>query len=209
MRLDCSLNELGAGYCLFGSIYLTFCLTERDTTLLPDRCSGLSFTNMSHSHYDHFSFASFVSFSFLMPSVLLASGVQEEAGAISDQAVKDVENQESNSLDDSVKDEKDKDEAAAVKGTADSGDAGRNQTSVKSDDLPACPWFTCDNGRCLIDTWRCDQQDDCGDNSDEIGCENMICQPEMFRCASGMCITRSWLCDSFKDCPAGDDENNC
>jgi len=83
------------------------------------------------------------------------------------------------------------------------------KTAVKTDDLPACPWFTCANGRCLIDTWRCDQQDDCGDNSDEIGCENMICPVEMFRCSSGMCITKSWLCDSFKDCPAGDDENGC
>lgn len=87
--------------------------------------------------------------------------------------------------------------------------ANVNETSVKSDGLPACPWFTCANGRCLISTWRCDQTDDCGDNSDEVGCENMICDQDMFRCGSGMCIARSWICDSYKDCPNGEDEDNC
>ena len=30
--------------------------------------------------------------------------------------------------------------------------------------------FTCDNGRCKPQSYRCDQIDDCGDNSDEKGC---------------------------------------
>ena len=27
--------------------------------------------------------------------------------------------------------------------------------------------FQCDNGRCVLKTWRCDSDDDCGDGSDE------------------------------------------
>lgn len=80
---------------------------------------------------------------------------------------------------------------------------------VKSDSMPPCPWFSCANGRCLIDLWRCDTQDDCGDNSDEIGCESTVCAPDYFRCSSGMCISKSWLCDAWKDCPNGEDEDNC
>ena len=30
--------------------------------------------------------------------------------------------------------------------------------------------FTCDNRECIDQSYRCDQYDDCGDNSDEDGC---------------------------------------
>ena len=32
--------------------------------------------------------------------------------------------------------------------------------------------FKCNSSRCITDRWRCDKQDDCGDNSDERGCFN-------------------------------------
>ena len=30
--------------------------------------------------------------------------------------------------------------------------------------------FTCQNSKCIKKTYRCDKEDDCGDNSDEFNC---------------------------------------
>ena len=34
--------------------------------------------------------------------------------------------------------------------------------------------FHCDNGRCIPSSYQCDYLDDCGDNSDEEGCGELM-----------------------------------
>ena len=41
-----------------------------------------------------------------------------------------------------------------------------NLTFLGCDD----PKFECSNGRCIASSWKCDNEDDCGDNSDEQNC---------------------------------------
>ena len=84
---------------------------------------------------------------------------------------------------------------------------GKKCTSDPQSEPPvqACPnsWdFTCDNKRCIPKTWRCDGDDDCLDNSDEVGqnCTTPACSDTDFRCASGRCIPNSFKCDTDNDC---------
>ena len=40
--------------------------------------------------------------------------------------------------------------------------------------------FQCDNRRCILKTWRCDSDDDCGDGSDErVGL--LVCNRKSFQ----------------------------
>lgn len=57
--------------------------------------------------------------------------------------------------------------------------------------------------------WRCDHEDDCGDNSDEMNCENYQCKNGTFQCASGHCIAAHFRCDGDRDCRDMSDEANC
>ena len=36
--------------------------------------------------------------------------------------------------------------------------------------------FLCDNQKCIYETWTCDKTNDCGDNSDEQGCDSKYCK---------------------------------
>ena len=81
-----------------------------------------------------------------------------------------------------------------------------------------CDGFQCDNGVCLHHTMTCDNEDDCGDGSDESAAtcsgRNVTCSDSQFQCRSNKyCISTSKLCNSYKegdyyaDCVDGSDED--
>ncbi|XP_072042802.1 uncharacterized protein [Amphiura filiformis] len=66
--------------------------------------------------------------------------------------------------------------------------------------------YMCANGSCIPEYWRCDQLNDCGDNSDEVGC---VCDPSIeFQCANGGCIYTIDMCNGVLDCLDGSDETS-
>ncbi|XP_077472512.1 low-density lipoprotein receptor-related protein 2a isoform X9 [Stigmatopora argus] len=71
--------------------------------------------------------------------------------------------------------------------------------------------FSCGNGKCVPNTYRCDGVDDCYDNSDETHCgiNNATCSPSAFTCANQRCVPASWRCDSHNDCLDDSDEADC
>ncbi|KAJ8011198.1 hypothetical protein DPEC_G00055680 [Dallia pectoralis] len=66
--------------------------------------------------------------------------------------------------------------------------------------------FQCNNKRCIPTIWRCDEDDDCSDNSDEENCARKTCAPAEFACANGQCVPGRWRCDGEPECPDGSDE---
>ncbi|XP_016840986.1 sortilin-related receptor, L(DLR class) A repeats-containing-like isoform X2 [Nasonia vitripennis] len=86
--------------------------------------------------------------------------------------------------------------------------------------------FMCQNKKCVPYWWKCDSVDDCGDDSDEMGCgfpdtsnsgttaattdeHPHVCREFQFQCFNGECIETSWMCDGSKDCSSGEDELYC
>uniref|UniRef100_A0A7M4FTU5 Very low-density lipoprotein receptor n=1 Tax=Crocodylus porosus TaxID=8502 RepID=A0A7M4FTU5_CROPO len=67
--------------------------------------------------------------------------------------------------------------------------------------------FQCRNERCIPAVWKCDEDDDCSDNSDEADCPKKTCAESDFTCNNGHCIPDRWKCDGEEECPDGSDES--
>uniref|UniRef100_G3N7U1 SCO-spondin n=1 Tax=Gasterosteus aculeatus aculeatus TaxID=481459 RepID=G3N7U1_GASAC len=70
--------------------------------------------------------------------------------------------------------------------------------------------YTCAGGRCIPIQWVCDNEEDCGDGSDEI-CPS-TCPPDNFQCTStpsGPCLNLALRCDGHPDCSDQSDEEFC
>lgn len=78
------------------------------------------------------------------------------------------------------------------------------------DDTCRSDEFTCANKHCIQQLWVCDNDNDCGDNSDEKACGTTTCHPGTdFACSENYCITSRWRCDGDYDCPDRSDEIGC
>ena len=76
-----------------------------------------------------------------------------------------------------------------------------------------CPvrQFTCDKYKCIPLSYRCDQEEDCVDGTDEAGCPR-LCDPDQFYCfADDVCIDQSLVCNgnTTDGCSDSEEEIRC
>ncbi|XP_066275078.1 uncharacterized protein [Branchiostoma lanceolatum] len=65
----------------------------------------------------------------------------------------------------------------------------------------------CDNGKCFLESQRCNREDNCLDRTDERDCS--CAQFGELECRNGGCYRPSDRCDGFNDCGDWTDEDNC
>ncbi|XP_047405620.1 prolow-density lipoprotein receptor-related protein 1-like [Sciurus carolinensis] len=80
---------------------------------------------------------------------------------------------------------------------------GSDKAHCPQSHCPAGQW-QCQNKVCVMDSWRCDGIDQCGDYSDEHICAS--CPEGMVGCDEGRCIPETLMCDGEADCADGTDE---
>uniref|UniRef100_A0A3B5QE31 Low density lipoprotein receptor-related protein 8, apolipoprotein e receptor n=1 Tax=Xiphophorus maculatus TaxID=8083 RepID=A0A3B5QE31_XIPMA len=66
--------------------------------------------------------------------------------------------------------------------------------------------FQCKSGVCIPSLWRCDDDNDCSDSSDEENCPKKTCATTDFACKNGQCLPARWRCDGEPECADGSDE---
>ena len=110
--------------------------------------------------------------------------------------------------------------------------AGTIELCSKNTSKPeiSCPhgYFVCKDQTCIVETSRCDGQQDCPEGDDEIGCSEICTHPHpsakctqctiaegchctalYFQCSAGGCVSATAVCDGVTSCADGSDEALC
>ncbi|XP_052760298.1 basement membrane-specific heparan sulfate proteoglycan core protein-like isoform X2 [Mya arenaria] len=71
--------------------------------------------------------------------------------------------------------------------------------------------WKCRSGECIPQEYRCDNQPDCFDKSDEEECDNLSnCAADEFRCKNLLvCLPPQFVCNFVDDCGDNSDEEQC